>query len=213
MRPSLNLVVCSLFTLGSAGCVSVNSYVEGGHDMADFRELHSAGQPQPVRVVAQFKSNGQRRPELDQRVCNAVIEVLARSKVYVPVSGDPGTTLKVVIDDRYDSDQATGQGIESGMTLGLTNVIARDDYHFYVTLESPGSDPRVGSYRHAMITVAGRSAKAAASYGPPLNADDAFDVIVREAIVEFIENVQQSGNGAVIFVPDSSLPDNAAPPR
>ena len=211
MRPSLNLVVFSLFTLGSSGCVSVNSYVEPGHDMADFRELHTSGQPQPVRVVAQFKANGQPLPEYDQRVGNSVIQVLARSKVYMPVSGNPDTILKVVVDDRFDSDKAMGQGMETGLTFGFAKVIARDDYHFDMTLQGPEGKPRVGTYRHAMITVAGRSTQTPASYGQPLSADDAFDVIVRQAIVEFLDNVQQSGDEPVMFVPDSGLPDNAAP--
>lgn len=211
MRPSLNLVVCGLFTLGSAGCVSVNSYVENGHNMAGFRELDSKGQPQPVRVVAQFKANGLRRPELDQRVCNSVIQVLARTNVLMPVSADPGTTLKIVVDDRYDDDQAMGQGIESGMTLGLSGVIARDDYHFDMSLQGPDGKPHIGTYRHAMITVAGRAAKAPPSYGQPLSADDAFDVIVKQSVLEFLANVQEAGDASVIFLPDSGTPDNLAP--
>jgi hypothetical protein len=211
MRPSLNLMVCSLLALCSAGCVSVNSYVENGHNLADFRELHGNGQPQPVRVVVDFKTNGKSRPVLDQRVANIVIQVLSRTNVLMPVSGNPDTILKVVVDDRYDADQARGEGMETGMTFGAAGVLTRDDYHFFISLQGPDGKPRVGSYRHAMITVAGRAAKTPPSYGQPLSADAAFDVIVKQSILEFLANVQQSGDAPVMFVPDSDQLDNQAP--
>lgn len=211
MRPSLKLVACSLIALGCAGCVSVNSYVEDGHNLADFHDLHGNGQPQPVRVVVEFKSNGQRQPKLDPRVYNTVVEVLQHTKVLAPVSGDPGTTLKIVIDDRYDDDQARGEGMETGMTFGVAGVKARDDYHFFMTLQGSTGAPRVGSYRHAMITVGGRASKTPPSYGQPLSADNAFDVIVKQSVLEFLANIQAAGDEPVIFVPDSGLPDNQAP--
>lgn len=211
MRPSLKLMVCSLLALCSAGCVSVNSYVENGHNLADFRELHGKGQPQPVRLVVDFKTNGKRRPELNERVSSIIIQVLARTNVLAVVSGDPGTTLKVAIDDRYDDDQARGEGMEAGMTFGVAGVVTRDDYHFFISLQGSDGKPQVGSYRNAMITVAGRASKTPPSYGQPLTADNAFDVIVKQSLLEFLANVQQAGEEPVMFVPDSDLPDNQAP--
>ena len=52
MKKSRFLAVC-FFALAASGCVSVQSYVETGHDKADYRELVPRNPPTQVRVLVE----------------------------------------------------------------------------------------------------------------------------------------------------------------
>jgi hypothetical protein len=210
MRPRLILVACSFFALCNSACVPINAYVENGHNEADFRDLHGNGPPQQVRVAVEFDVNGKRKPEVEPRVYNTVLVVLQHTNVLQPVNGDPDSTLKIVVDDTFDPNQIRNDALQTGVTMGMTGVTARDTYHFFMTLKGPEGKPRVGSYRHAMITVAGRDAKTPPSYGQPLSADEAFDVIVKQSILEFLSDLQsEHGDEPVMLVPDNEPPPTA----
>ncbi len=171
-------MVGCLFALAAGGCVSTNAYVENGHDKADFRELQPRNPPTPVRIVtAEFQVNGEPRPAVNNAVFNEVVRVLQRTRVLLPVSGNPGVTLKVIVNDTADLDQVRQQGLMTGFTEGLSGSITRDEYHFTYTLQSSdGKKPQTGLYKHAMITVSGRAAPP--SYGQPHSIEDAFSLIV-----------------------------------
>ena len=193
-----------LLALAASGCVSTNAYVENGHDKADFRELQPRNPPTQVRVVAEFRVNGEPRPAVDQAVYNEIARVLQRTRVLQPVSGDPGQTLKVIVDDTVDLDEARHQGLVTGLTEGLSGTITRDEYHFTYTLQSSdGKKPQTGLYRHAMITVSGRAAPP--SYGQPHSSDDAFSIIIKQSVLEFLNDLQGiQGDDPVMFIPDTS---------
>ncbi len=197
-------MVGCLFALTASGCVSTNAYVEVGHDKSDFRELQPRNPPTPVRVTAEFQVNGEPRPAVNQAVYNEVVRVLQRTRMLQPVSGDPGLTLKVIVDDTADLDQVSHQGLITGLTEGLSGSIARDDYHFtYVLQSSRGKKPQTGLYKHAMITVSGRAAPP--SYGQPHSIEDAFSLIVKQSVLEFLSDVQSiNGDEPVMIIPDSS---------
>jgi len=199
------MMVGCLFALAASGCVSTNAYVENGHDKADFRELKPRTPPTPVHVVAEFRVNGASRPGVDPAVFNEVVRVLQHTRVLQPVSGDAGMTLKVIVDDIANLDELRKQGLMTGLTEGLSGNIARDDYHFTYTLQaSDGSKPpQTGLYRHAMITVSGRAVPP--SYGQPHGLDEAFSIIVKQSVLEFLSDIESvDGDEPVMLIPDSS---------
>jgi len=199
----LSRMVGCLFALAASGCVSTNAYVEVGHDKTDFRELQPRNPPTPVRVTAEFQVNGEPRPAVNQAVYNEVVRVLQRTRMLQPVSGDPGLTLKVIVDDTSDLDQIRHQGLVTGLTEGLSGSIARDEYHFTYVLSSGGKKPQTGLYKHAMITVSGHAAPP--SYGQPHSIEDAFSLIVKQSVLEFLSDMQSiEGDEPVMFIPDSS---------
>jgi hypothetical protein len=196
-------MVGCLFALTAGGCVSTNAYVENGHDKADFRELQPRNPPTPVHVTAEFRVNGEPRPEIDQAVLNEVVRVLQRTRVLQPVSGDPGVTLKIIVDDTVDLEEARRQGLITGLTEGLSGIITTDEYHFTYVLQSSGGKPQTGLYKHAMITVSGRAVPP--SYGQPHSSDEAFSIIVKQSVLEFLSDVQSiNGDEPVMLIPDSS---------
>jgi hypothetical protein len=204
MYSRLSTMVGCFFALAASGCVSTNAYVENGHDKADFRELQPRNPPTPVRVLVEFQVNGAPRPAVDQAVSNEVVRVLQHTRVLLPVSGDPGVTLKVVVNDVADLDALRKQGLVTGLTEGLSGTIARDEYHFTYTLQaSDGSKPpQTGLYRHAMITVSGRAVPP--SYGQPHPSDVAFSIIVKQSVLEFLSDIEGvNEDEPVMLIPDS----------
>lgn len=198
-------MVGSLFlALVTSGCVSTNSYVENGHDKADFRELQPRNPPTPVHVVAEFRVNGEPHPAVNQAINNEVVRVLQRTHVLLPVSGSTAQTLKVVVDDTVDLDDVRHRALITGLTEGLSGTTTRDEYHFTYSLQpTEGGKPQTGLYRHAMITVSGREEPP--SYGQPHSSDDAFSIIVKQSVLEFLNDIQSvQGDEPVMFIPDTS---------
>jgi hypothetical protein len=190
------------FTLLAAGCVSVNSYVENGHDKADFRELRPHDPPTPVLVVAEFSINGVPHPEVNPAIYNEVVRVLQRTRVLQPVSQDPGTTLTVAVDDTVNLDKVGRASLITGLTEGLMGSISKDDYHFTYTLHANDGKPQTGLYRHAMLTVAGKAAPP--SYGQPHQPDEAFSIIVKQSVLEFLSDINSTdASKPVMLVPET----------
>jgi hypothetical protein len=201
------LLAVGLSALAASGCVSVQSYVENGHDKADFRELTPRSPPTPVRVSVNFSVNGQPRPEVDGAVFNEVVRVLQQTRVLQPVQGDPGLSLQVEVNDVTDIDSDKNGGWLSGLTLGQVGRTSRDDYHFSYSLlgSASGSKPQTGLYQHAMITVVGRAAPP--SYGRPHTINEAFAIIVRQSVLEYLHDFQGiDPNTPVMLVPDTTAP-------
>ena len=197
------MVGCLLVALVASGCVSTNAYVENGHDKADFRELKPRTPPTPVKVTAEFRVNGEPRPEVNQAVFNEIVRVLQRTQVLQPVSGNPGASLHVIVDDTVDLDAARHNGLVNGLTEGMTGSITKDEYHFTYTMQTTGVEkPQTGLYRHAMITVSGRAVPP--SYGQPHSLDEAFSIIVKQSVLEFLSDLQSMGDEPVMILPETS---------
>jgi len=191
------------FALAAGGCVSNNVYVENGHDKADFRDLRPRDPPTPVLVVADFRVNGQARPEVNPQVFGEIVRVLQRTRVLKPVSTDPGVSLTVIVDNTVDLNQAGKQGFMTGLTEGLVGSMVKDNYRFTYTLQKKGGKPQTALYQHALITVSGREAPP--SYGQPHGIDDAFAIVVKQSVLEFLSDIQSiNGDEPVMFVPDTS---------
>lgn len=205
MNKSRSLAVC-LFALAASGCVSVQSYVETGHDKADFRELIPRNPPTPVRVLVDFHINNQPHPEVNMAVFSEVVKVLQRTRVLQPVSGDPGLTLHVSVNDVSDVDSDRSSSWWTGFTFGQIGNTTRDDYHFSYSLQaSAGGKPQTGLYEHAMITVVGRAAPP--SYGQPHSINEAFAIIVRQSVLEYLHDFQGiDPSTPVMLVPDTTAP-------
>jgi hypothetical protein len=203
MHQRLFIVAGGLFcALAASGCVTTDAYVEGGHDKADFSDLRPRNPPTPVLVVADFRVNGESQPNINQTVFNEVVRVLQNSKVLKPVSGDPGLTLTVLVDDSVDLDQARHQGLITGLSEGLIGNSVRDEYRFTYSLQAPDAKPQTGLYRHAMITVTGTAPPPGA--GKPHSASDAFAIILQQSVLEFLADLQTvEGTTPVLFVPDT----------
>lgn len=194
------MAVC-FFGLAASGCVTPAAYVENGHDKADYRELNARNPPTPVRVVAEFRVNGQPRPEVNNAVFNEVVKVLQQTRMLQPVSGNAPLTLNVRVDDVADLDAASRQGWTSGLTEGLIGHVTRDDYHFTYSLTGAGRAPETGLYQHAMLTVSGRVAPP--SYGQAHSSNEAFSIIVKQSVLEYLHDFQNvDPQKPMMLVPD-----------
>jgi len=197
------MTLCVALAMAAGGCVSSQAYVETGHDKADFRDLKPRNPPTQVLVVADFRVNGEPEPEVNLEVFNAVVRVLQGTHVLTPVSSDPGTVLTVTVDDTVDLDHAHHQGFITGLTEGLVGSVVKDDYHFAYTLKSRTGTLQTGLYRHALLTVQGNAAPP--GYGQPHSPKEAFSIIVKESVLEFLSDIATvKNNDSLMLVPDTS---------
>lgn len=204
MNASRFLAVCCV-ALAVSACVPPRSYVENGHDKADFRELTPRTPPTQVRVEADFRINGQPHPEVNAAVFNEVVRVLQQTRVLQPVQGDPGLTLRVTVDDVTDLDADKSAGWVTGLTFGAAGHVTRDDYHFNYSLLGASGKPQTGLYQHAMITVVGRAVPP--SYGLAHSINEAFAIIVKQSVLEYLHDFQGIDPGTpVMLVPDATSP-------
>jgi hypothetical protein len=203
MNSSLVKLAVCVIALALSGCVGTKAYIESGHDKADYRELQPRNPPTQVKVVADFRVNGQPRPIVNNAVLTEVVHVLQRTNVLRPVSGTPKYTLTVTVDDLADLDTISTSALITGLTEGLTGTVSRDDYRFSYSMTGGSGPPLTGLYHHAMITVAGRAAPP--SYGQPHNMNEAFSIIVKQSVLEYLHDIQGiDPDNPVMLVPDSS---------
>lgn len=203
MKSSLVKLAVCVIALILGGCVGTRAYIETGHDKADFRELKARNPPIQVRVIAEFRTNGQPSPLVNNALLTEVVRVLQKTSVLRAVSGAPKYTLTVICDDVADLEHIKTSALITGLTEGLTGTVSRDDYRFTFTITGASGQPLTGLYHHAMITVAGRAAPP--SYGQPHDMTEAFSLIVKQAVLEYLHDIQDlDPDNPVMLVPDTT---------
>ena len=205
MLKQLQRIACCALTLAAGGCVTVHSYVETGHDAADFRDLHPRNPPTPVQLKVSFSVNGSpdQNAQANTVLFNEVVRTLRRTGVLVPVQDPTAPMLQVEVDDQYDKGIASHNGWISGLSLGSSGSTTRDEYHFNFTLlpHEAGGKPRTALYTHAMITLVGNAPPP--GYGQPQDMDQAFAVIVKQSVLEFLHDMEGTDGGEpVMIVPE-----------
>jgi len=184
-------------------------------DVAHFAETHGNDQDRPRENAWPYRDYLVRSFNEDKPYTQFVSEQVAGDVLY---PADPQATvalgflaagpwdessLMCIVDDTVDLDAARHNGLVNGLTEGMTGSITKDEYHFTYTMQTAGVEkPQTGLYRHAMITVSGRAVPP--SYVQPHSLDEAFSIIVKQSVLEFLSDLQSMGDEPVMILPETS---------
>ena len=185
---SLAPVAALLLAGGLTACVSMKSYPDPAFQTVQVRDFKPVAKPQLVQVVAEFKRDGELRPEASARLKARVERALAQTGVLRP-DDSSGTRLKVTANNLPDHGDSLAVGLKAGLSMGLSGGEVVDQYEFDFVLTPPGGQPGKDVFlRHALKSLVG-------SVDTPLGAKPedtarAFDRLVQEAVFAYVKRYQ-----------------------
>jgi hypothetical protein len=192
----IRLGVLALF-VGSicTGCINAKTYVDPQFRKATYQDIKRSDQLLPVTIAVEFQVNG--KPGSKQQnviVSRKVLRVLAATKVFVEANSTNtmhAGNLKITVNDFGDMGAAVGKGFATGLTLGLAGSEVVDNYEMTIVYRPANGESISKQYRHAIHTTIGaHSAPAGMEAVPPT---DAFDQVVEEMLLNFIQGLQKEG--------------------
>ena len=164
-------------------CVETHAYLGADYERNLAPPPRPAAQPVPVRIVAEFRVNGELSPGASQVLARETRRVLGDSGAWQPAA-DAGLLLRISVDDRADLHQAAHEGFMTGLSAGHSGEATEDRYELALSLEGARGVVHSGRYPALLTTTALR--RVPASYGQPRTAEDAFDIIVRNTLNRFL---------------------------
>jgi len=187
----LALIVGSICT----GCISAKTYVDPKFRKATYQDIKRSDQLLPVTIAVEFQVNG--KPGSRQQniiVSRKILRVLAATKVFVEENSTNvmhAGHLKITVNDFGDMGAAVGKGFATGLTFGLAGSEVVDNYEMTIVYRPANGESITKQYRHAIHTTIGvHSAPAGMESVPPT---DAFDQVVEEMLLNFIQGLQKEG--------------------
>ncbi|HEY0197070.1 MAG TPA: hypothetical protein VGC19_00845 [Rhodanobacter sp.] len=187
----LVLVLACASTL--TACVpAVRTYVDPQYHHATYDTVHRLEQPIPVKVDAQFEVNGAPRPAADTLLQTHVLQVLRASGVLIPTDSPVATSeISVLANDLADIGSARTKGFGTGLTFGAVGSVVPDNYEFTITYRGIGATKYQGTYQHRLITTMGHADGPA--FAVPTTPDEGFRQVVEDALLNFIQDMQDKG--------------------
>lgn len=185
---SLAPLAALLLAAGLTACVSMKSYPDPAFQVVQVKDFKPVAAPQPVQVVAEFKRDGELRPEASARLKARVERALAQTGVLRP-DDSSGTRLKVTANNLPDRGDSLGVSIKAGLSMGLSGGEVVDHYDFDFVLTRPGGQPGKDVFlRHALKSLVG---SADAPLGAkPEDPARAFDRLVQDVVFAYVKRYQ-----------------------
>ncbi|HEX7642928.1 MAG TPA: hypothetical protein VF472_12045 [Burkholderiaceae bacterium] len=153
---AFGLLLCLL----NAGCLSTKSYVDPTLPKVQYSDLKPVDPKPVVQVVYEFQTNGASNPRATEATRGYVMDTLKTSNLFADLPAAPATAerkLYIVINNVFDSKEATGKGVGTGLTLGLAGTMVTDNYVMTASYDAPGAPEVKHSYRHALHSTIGNA--------------------------------------------------------
>lgn len=193
MKAILKMAFALAATSSLSACVmSTKAYVDPTYHHTNVIAVHRLAEPIPVRVTAQFQTNGSPTPTADIALKNQIEQALLKSGVFVPTAdAHAAAVITVTANDTSDLDDAHRRGFHTGFTLGSSGSMIDDNYDFTIAYRQSGGHDYQALYKHAIHTAFGEI------NGPtgvtPTTLADAFHQVVGDVVLNFIQDLQHKG--------------------
>lgn len=195
LHKQILMLVAALFVLPA--CVGQKSYVDPRYGRATYGDIIRRPEPYKLKIVVEFQRNGKHLPQVDKELMEHVERIVRGSGFAVPASESTAGELKVIVNNVGDVGKAAAKGFSTGLTLGLVGSTLTDNYEMEAILSIKGKVIKRTDYKHAIHTTVGRTS------GPegaePMTVSAAFGKVVEQLILNFLNDVQRSGELSLLF--------------
>lgn len=188
----LRALLVSCAVVGLTACISPQAYVDPAFREAQLGEIKPAKVPYPISLQVQFLRNGEALPVADAELRAAVEQALAASGVLVVDANGSPMALNIVANNLADIGDASAKGFGTGLTFGAVGTTVTDYYEFQVSLTAADGKAVNRQYKHAIHTVIGNDDAPVAGV-QPVALTDAFAMVVRDVIDNFLKAMQADG--------------------
>ncbi|WP_416191163.1 hypothetical protein [Neisseria sp. CCUG12390] len=174
-----------------SACVSIHAYTSPSHQKHPKSELKIPAQPFALRVEADFSRNGTPLPNVNPLLLANIEQSLKNSRVAVPMA-QAEHTFKVSANNIANPRGAVGQGLATGLTLGMAGSTTQDGYEFVCRYADRNKILSSETYPHAIIATIGNTA-------PPSgltvqsNLQTAFTQVTDDIVTNCLVDLQKKG--------------------
>jgi len=188
----LILVFSSLF-----GCAMTKSFVDPGYGRATYDDIIRRSEPYRVKIIVEFQRNGKHFPQVDSELMGHVERVVRGTGFIIPTTQGTSGELKVIVNNIADLGKAAAKGVGTGLTLGLVGSTITDYYEMESTLSLNDKVIKRTNYKHALHSTVGL--KKAPEGLEPMTPSAAFGKVVEQLILNFLNDIQKSGELSLLF--------------
>lgn len=152
-------LACVSFLL--SGCLAPKMFLDPTLPKADKADVIAVAAPQPVHLLYEFQTRGSPNARATNATKERVAAAVKESGLFSEVSDQARENqrrLTIVINNVPLTDDAGSKGFGVGLTFGLVGTVVTDGYECTATLSSPGAEPVVYTYKHAIHSSIGNTA-------------------------------------------------------
>jgi hypothetical protein len=187
----LFVVAVIVFVFSMFGCTTTKSYVDPQYGRAGYDDISRRSEPYKLKIAVEFQRNGKHLKQVDSELMGHVERVIRGSGFAVPATQGTSGELKVIVNNVADLKKAAAKGFGTGLTLGLAGSTVTDYYEMEAVLSLNGKVIKKTDYKHALHSTVG--VKKAPEGLEPMTPSAAFGKIVEQLILNFLKDVQSSG--------------------
>lgn len=199
---ALKILLASLIVICLSACLSTKTYPDPQYRKASSASMGSFSAPVKVRLEVVFQRNGKDVSKVVKTVRPLVEKHLTSSGAFVLVTDSTAPVLRFTLNNVANLDEAMKKGFVTGLTFGGKGSTVTDYYE--AKIELAGSEGKqTKNYKHALITTIG-NADAPLPGVAPLKTMDAFNVVVQDIIMNFVQDMKTDGKlsqAEVKFIP------------
>ncbi len=199
---ALKILLASLFIICLSACLSTKTYPDPQYRKASSASIGSFSAPVKIRLEVVFQRNGKSMPKVVKTVRPLVEKHLTSSGAFILVTDSAAPVLRFTLNNVANLDEAMKKGFVTGLTFGGKGSTVTDYYEAKIELVA-ADGKQTKNYKHALVTTIGNT-NAPLQGVAPLKMMDAFNVVVQDILMNFLQDMKADGKlskNEVKFVP------------
>lgn len=188
---ALKILLASLLIICLSACLSTKTYPDPQYRKASSASIGSFSAPVKVRLEVVFQRNGKNMPKVVKTVRPMVEKHLTSSGAFILVTDSTAPVLRFTLNNIANLDEAMKKGFVTGLTFGGKGSTVTDYYEAKIELAS-ADGKQTKNYKHALVSTIG-NADAPLSGVAPLKMMDAFNVVVQDIVMNFVQDMKTDG--------------------
>lgn len=198
----LKILLASLVITSLSACLSTKTYPDPQYRKASIASMGTFSAPVKVRLEVVFQRNGKNMPQVIKTLRPMAEKHLTNSGAFILVTDSTAPVLRFTLNNVANLDDAMKKGFVTGLTFGGKGSTVTDYYEAKIELMA-ADGKQTKNYKHALVTTIG-NADAPVQGVAPLKTMDAFNVVVQDIIMNFVQDMKTDGKlskSEVKFVP------------
>ncbi len=196
MFRKIELATVLFMCVSVTGCLSTKGYVDPQFRKAAYSDIGRVATKYKGNIDVEFQRNGKHLSKVDKELRTHVERVFRATGAVEPTTEPVELKIKVIANNIADMGEAFRKGFATGLTFGAAGTTVTDYYDFTIEYQNGGTTKSF-NYKHAIHSTVGN--KPAPIPVEPLPLGEAFGKVVEDIILNFVREMQQSGELTYLF--------------
>jgi len=174
-----------------AGCVSPKSFLDPAVPRVSYQDLGKRAAPLKLTLSVEFQRNGAPYPRAEAVLKEGAQRVLRATGLILPSDAGTDGSIRIVLNNSGDLEDAQSKGMKTGLTLGLAGSTVKDAYEMTMSITVDGKTATRTAVQHALYTSIGNETLPAGIESAPPNV--AFDRVLEQMLLRALQDMQKAG--------------------